>query len=105
MDDAKAVDTEAVDSNDADSNDADLNDADSNDADTDTDSDVLGAPSLQAAVEALLMLADEPMSIMTLAEATRTPVKAVEATVRELSEEYADQGRGFDLREVAGGWR
>ena len=75
MDDAKAVDTEAVDSNDA-----DLNDADLNDADTDTDSDVLGAPSLQAAVEALLMLADEPMSIMTLAEATRTPVKAVEAT-------------------------
>jgi segregation and condensation protein B len=100
MDDAKAVDTEAVDSNDA-----DTNDADSNDADTDTDSDALGAPSLQAAVEALLMLADEPMSIMTLAEATRTPVEAVEATVRELSEEYADQGRGFDLREVAGGWR
>ena len=56
MDDAKAVDTEAVDSNDA-----DTNDADSNDADTDTDSDALGAPSLQAAVEALLMLADEPM--------------------------------------------
>ncbi|NDH98682.1 MAG: SMC-Scp complex subunit ScpB, partial [Actinobacteria bacterium] len=51
------------------------------------------------------MLADEPMSIMTLAEATKTPVEAVEATVRELSEEYADQGRGFDLREVAGGWR
>ena len=63
MDDAKAVDTEAV---------------DSNDADTDTDSDALGAPSLQAAVEALLMLADEPMSIMTLAEATRTPVEAVD---------------------------
>lgn len=85
FDDANAVNTEAV--------------------DTDTDSDALGAPSLRAAVEALLLLADEPMSIMTLAEATRTPVAAVEATVRELSEEYADQGRGFELREVAGGWR
>lgn len=69
------------------------------------ESDDLGAPSLRAAVEALLLLADEPMSIMTLAEATRTPVDEVEATVQELAVEYTEQGRGFDLREVAGGWR
>mgnify|MGYP001986465905 CR=1 FL=1 len=40
------------------------NAVDTNTADTNTDSDALGAPSLRAAVEALLMLADEPMSIM-----------------------------------------
>jgi segregation and condensation protein B len=65
----------------------------------------LGAPSLRAAVEALLLLADEPMPTMTLAEATRCPVEEVEPVVRELAAEYTEQMRGFDLREVAGGWR
>ena len=65
----------------------------------------LGAPDLRAALEALLLLADEPMSVMTLAQATRQPVEEVEPVVRELSDEYTEQGRGFDLREVAGGWR
>jgi segregation and condensation protein B len=67
--------------------------------------DALGAPSLRAAVEALLLLADEPMSMMTLAEATRTPMNDVEVIVHKLAAEYTEQGRGFDLREVAGGWR
>ena len=65
----------------------------------------IGAPNLRAAIEALLLLADEPMSVMTLAQATRQPVEDVEPVVRELSDEYTEQGRGFDLREVAGGWR
>ena len=65
----------------------------------------LGAPSLAAAIEALLLLADEPMSVMDLAAATRQPADEVEAVVRALSEEYTEQMRGFDLREVAGGWR
>ena len=65
----------------------------------------LGAPDLRSALEALLLLADEPMSVMTLAQATRRPVEEVEPVVRELSQEYTEQGRGFDLREVAGGWR
>lgn len=65
----------------------------------------LGAPNLRAALEALLLLADEPMSVMTLAQATRQPIEDVEPVVRELSDEYTEQGRGFDLREVAGGWR
>lgn len=69
------------------------------------DEDSLGAPDLRAALEALLLLADEPMSVMTLAQATRRPVEEVEPVVAELSAEYTEQGRGFDLREVAGGWR
>lgn len=70
-----------------------------------TDDDSLGAPDLRAGLEALLLLADEPMSVITLAQATRRPVEEVEPAVRELSAEYTDQQRGFDLREVAGGWR
>jgi segregation and condensation protein B len=65
----------------------------------------VGAPSLSAAIEALLLLADEPMTVLDLASATRQPVADVEVVVRLLAHEYTEQGRGFDLREVAGGWR
>jgi segregation and condensation protein B len=65
----------------------------------------VGAPSLSAAIEALLLLADEPMTVLDLASATRQPAADVEAVVRLLAHEYTEQGRGFDLREVAGGWR
>ena len=65
----------------------------------------LPAPSLGAALEALLIVAVEPQSTVELAEATRHPVDEVAARLKELSEEYAAQGRGFSLREVAGGWR
>lgn len=82
----------------------DVREAKLDDADLDQE-DALGAPSVRAAIEALLLLADEPMPTITLAQATRLPVEEVEPVVRELAEEYAEQGRGFDLREVAGGWR
>ncbi len=65
----------------------------------------LGAPSLAAALEALLLLADEPMSAMDLASAVRQPGGEVEAELQRLAAEYTEAGRGFDLREVAGGWR
>jgi segregation and condensation protein B len=65
----------------------------------------LGAPSVSAALEALLLLADEPMSVMDLAAAVREPAEVVESQLQALAQEYTDQVRGFDLREVAGGWR
>lgn len=65
----------------------------------------IGAPTLEAGLEALLLLADAPMTVTDLAQATRCPVPEVDEAVRRLSSEYAEQGRGFDLREVAGGWR
>ena len=65
----------------------------------------LGAPSLPAALEALLLVADEPMPLATLATLTRTPEDQVLKTLHDLAQEYAIQGRGFDLREVGGGWR
>lgn len=65
----------------------------------------LGAPSLTAALEALLLLADEPMSVMELAAAVRHQSDEVEVELRRLAQEYTDQHRGFELREVAGGWR
>ena len=67
--------------------------------------DALGAPTLEAACEAVLLLADQPLDLITLATIVRRPVDQVEAVVRGLSDQYTEDGRGFDLREVAGGWR
>ena len=71
----------------------------------DLPSDSLGAPTLEAALEALLLVTDDPLDIATLATTVRRPTAEVEATVRALAADYDAAGRGFELREVAGGWR
>ncbi len=60
---------------------------------------------LRPSLEALLMLADQPMDQVTLASAVGYPVGEVIAALEALAGEYTDQGRGFELRNVAGGWR
>jgi segregation and condensation protein B len=60
---------------------------------------------LRPALEAVLMVADQPLDHVTLASAVGYPPGEVSAALHELAEEYAAQGRGFDLRNVAGGWR
>lgn len=75
------------------------------DSEETTETEELGAPSLGAALEALLLLADEPMTVMELAVAVREGAETVETELRRLADEYTEQVRGFDLREVAGGWR
>jgi segregation and condensation protein B len=62
-------------------------------------------PGLRPALEAILLVADEPVPEMVLAQVLERPTGEVAAALRELAAEYTDQGRGFDLREVAGGWR
>ncbi|WP_110241255.1 SMC-Scp complex subunit ScpB [Nocardioides gilvus] len=63
------------------------------------------AVELRPAIEAVLMVADEPLDAVVLASAVRHPVEDVEAALAQLAAEYAEQGRGFELRNVAGGWR
>lgn len=60
---------------------------------------------LRGALEAILMVTDEPLPAMTLAQVLRRPTTEVEDALGELSDAYTAEGRGFDLREVAGGWR
>ena len=60
---------------------------------------------LRPALEAILMVSDEPLGTVRLASVVGHPVEAVEAALAALAGEYAEQGRGFDLRSVAGGWR
>ena len=60
---------------------------------------------LRPALEAVLMVADEPLEAAALASAVAHPTGVVVEALEGLSAEYTEQGRGFDLRNVAGGWR
>jgi segregation and condensation protein B len=62
-------------------------------------------PPLPAALEAVLLVTDEPVPAVTLAQVTERPTDEVEATLEALAAEYVHTGRGFELRQVAGGWR
>ncbi len=60
---------------------------------------------LRAALEAILMVVDEPVAEVLLAQILEVPTERVAATLATLSEEYTADARGFDLRRAAGGWR
>ncbi|WP_114424587.1 SMC-Scp complex subunit ScpB [Nocardioides houyundeii] len=60
---------------------------------------------LRPALEAILMVSDQPLDRVSLASAVGHPVEAVSQALESLAQEYTDQGRGFELRNVAGGWR
>ena len=60
---------------------------------------------LKPALEAVLMVVDEPATEEHLAKVLERPRRAVADALRELADEYTVQGRGFELRLVAGGWR
>jgi len=60
---------------------------------------------LRPSLEAILMVADQPLDQVTLASAVGYPVEEVTAALADLAGEYDEQGRGFELRSVAGGWR
>jgi segregation and condensation protein B len=62
-------------------------------------------PPLRAALEAVLLVTDEPVPAVTLAQVTERPTDEVEQTLQALAEDYVQGGRGFELRTVAGGWR
>jgi segregation and condensation protein B len=63
------------------------------------------AADVSGAIEALLLLAEEPMSVELLAEAVDVPRPVVEECLAELVAFYDETGRGFELRELGGGWR
>lgn len=60
---------------------------------------------LRGQIEALLMMATEPMPLEALADATRASDDAVAQALEELTEFYEETGRGFQLVNIAGGWR
>lgn len=65
----------------------------------------LGAPSLPAALESVLLVSDVPLAPIDLATAFGVPEPEVLAALEQLSADYRQRGSGIDVRAVAGGWR
>ena len=61
---------------------------------------------LERTLEAVLMVADEPQSLVSLATALGAPVPAVRQSIERLVADFDGAGggvrRGFELREVGG---
>jgi segregation and condensation protein B len=62
-------------------------------------------PPLRAALEAVLLVVDEPVAEVMLAQVVERPTEEVAAALRDLAADYDAQERGFELRNVSGGWR
>lgn len=69
------------------------------------DSGSLPDPDARAAIEAMVMVADEPVPPDLISQLLDLPADRVEALCAELRSEYEEQGRGFQLARVAGGYR
>jgi segregation and condensation protein B len=64
-----------------------------------------GGPGLRASLEAILLVVDEPVAEVVIAQVLERPRGEVAVALRDLAASYDAEQRGFDLREVAGGWR
>ena len=68
-----------------------------------------GATDVARRLEAILLVVEEPQSLVSLATAVSAPVPAVRQAIESLVEDYdglaGGPRRGFELREVGGGWR
>jgi segregation and condensation protein B len=59
----------------------------------------------RAAIEAVLMVVDEPVTELSLASALELPVDEVLGHLHALASDYDESNRGFAIKEIAGGWR
>ena len=64
-----------------------------------------GTPPLRKILEAILLVVDQPVPEVDLAQVLEVPRATVLAALDDLATEFLDDGRGFELRQVAGGWR
>ena len=65
----------------------------------------LSSDALKGQLEALLLVSADSVAATQLAMVVGAAPSEVAAALAELSVEYAEANRGFQLREVAGGWR
>ncbi|MFM9903276.1 MAG: SMC-Scp complex subunit ScpB [Pyrinomonadaceae bacterium] len=60
---------------------------------------------IMALVEALIFVADEPITIKMLADVLEEERESVQAAVEVLRKEYDSRESGLQIREIAGGWQ
>ncbi|KXK58609.1 segregation and condensation protein B [Micromonospora rosaria] len=66
---------------------------------------VLADAELRGALEAILLVVDEPVSELVLAQVVEQPAERVGRMLDEIAAGYTAAGYGFELRRAAGGWR
>ncbi|WP_435198478.1 SMC-Scp complex subunit ScpB [Janibacter sp. GS2] len=59
----------------------------------------------RGAIEAVLMVVEEPVTDHALASALELPVEEIREHLESLERDYADGAHGFTVRNVGGGWR
>lgn len=69
------------------------------------DLETLESGSLKGALEAMLLVSSDPVSASSLASVLGIAPGETASLLAELKVEYEEAERGFQLREVAGGWR
>ena len=69
------------------------------------DLETLEPDSLKGTLEALLLVSSDPVSAAQLSSVLGAAPGEIASLLAELKTEYEDANRGFQLREVAGGWR
>ena len=65
----------------------------------------IGDAELKSIAEALIFVADEPLSAKTIADVLKVDLEAVEKAISELVAECDARNGGLQLREIAGGWQ
>jgi segregation and condensation protein B len=57
------------------------------------------------AIEAILMVADQPVDVVMFAQLLELPTATIETTCQAMAAEFEADGRGFQMVHIAGGWR
>lgn len=60
---------------------------------------------LERSIEAILMVVEEPLSEVVLAQIIERPTEEVMEALQRLSTQYESESRGFELKQISGGWR
>nr|WP_307871070.1 SMC-Scp complex subunit ScpB [Micromonospora sp. C51] len=60
---------------------------------------------LRGALEAILLVVDEPVSELVLAQVLEQPAERIGPMLDEIAASFTAAGHGFELRRAAGGWR
>ncbi|NCY11370.1 MAG: SMC-Scp complex subunit ScpB, partial [Actinobacteria bacterium] len=60
---------------------------------------------LERSIEAILMVVEEPVSEVVLAQIIEAPTEQILESLNALAASYEEQARGFALKQISGGWR
>jgi len=60
---------------------------------------------LYRSLEAILMVVEEPVSELVLAQIIERPTEEIISALNTMAQKYQSEDRGFELRQISGGWR